>query len=282
VVAPLVASPPPNPLPQGEGENVLTGCSPSPCGRGLGGGAAFILAALFTLQTPRAAAADANALWQIVGERCVPDEKQHDSPKPCEQVDLAGGYAVLKDIVGKTQYLLIPTTRVSGIESPAILAPNAPNYWEDAWQARRYVEDRAGHPLPRDAIGLAINSVSGRTQNQLHIHIDCMRLDVVAALREHASAIGTQWSDFPVPLAGHHYLAMRLEQSDLGRINPFDLLADGIQGARADMGHYTLVLVGATSGFVLLAGHAAPATGNWGAGEQLQDHSCVAASFAAR
>jgi len=258
--------------------------SPSPCGRGSGGGivGAFVLAALFNLITPRAAAADANALWQIVGEQCVPDEKQYDSPKPCERVDLAGGYAVLKDIVGKTQYLLIPTTRVSGIESPAILAPNAPNYWEDAWQARRYVEDRAGHPLPRNVIGLAINSISGRTQNQLHIHIDCMRLDVVAALRDHASAIGTQWSKFPVPLAGHHYMAMRLEQSDLGRINPFDLLADGIPSARADMGHYTLVLVGAKSGFVLLAGHATPATGNWGAGEQLQDHSCVAASFAER
>jgi CDP-diacylglycerol pyrophosphatase len=105
---------------------------------------------------------------------------------------------------------------------------------------------------------------------------------VVAALREHASAIGTLWSKFPVPLAGHNYMAMRLEQSDLGRINPFDLLADGIQGARADMGRYTLVLVGATSGFVLLAGHARPATGNWGAGEQLQDHACAAATVASR
>ncbi len=48
------------------------------------------------------------------------------------------------------------------------------------------------------------------------------------------------------------------------------------------MGHYTLVLVGAMSGFVLLAGHADPATGNWGAGEQLQDHACAAATVAAR
>ena len=247
-----------------------------------GGSIAAILAAFLLLQTPRAAAADANALWQIVGEQCVPDEKQHDSPKPCEQVDLTGGYAVLKDIVGRTQYLLIPTRRVSGIESPAILAPNAPNYWEDAWQARRYVEDRAGHPLPRDVIGLAINSISGRTQNQLHIHIDCIRLDVAAALREHASAVGTQWSKFPVPLVGHEYMAMRLDEPELGGINPFDLLANGIQGARADMGHYTLVLVGAMSGFVLLAGHADPATGNWGAGEQLQDHTCAAATVAAR
>jgi CDP-diacylglycerol pyrophosphatase len=244
--------------------------------------AAFILAALFTLQTPRAAAADANALWQIVGEQCVPDEKQNHSPKPCEQVDLAGGYAVLKDIVGNTQFLLIPTARISGIASPAVLAPDAPNYWQDAWEARRYVEERAHRPLPRDAIGLAINSMYALSQNQLHIHVDCMRLDVIAALREHASDIGTQWSKFPVPLAGHDYTAMRLDQPELGHANPFDLLADGIPGAHAEMGHYTLIVVGAKAGFVLLAGHATPATGDRGWGEQLQDHACAAATVAAR
>jgi CDP-diacylglycerol pyrophosphatase len=52
------------------------------------------------------------------------------------------------------------------------------------------------------------------------------------------------------------------------------------------MGHYTLVVVGDTvqgkDGFVVLAGHASPATGNWGSGEQLQDHACAAATAASR
>jgi CDP-diacylglycerol pyrophosphatase len=235
---------------------------------------------------PRFASADANALWHIVGALCVPDEKDNHSPRPCEEVNLGGGYAVLKDRNGKTQFLLIPTKRITGIESPAILAPDAPNYWEAAWQARRFVDERAQRQLPRNVIGLAINSISGRTQNQLHIHVDCMRLDVISALREHAAAIGPKWAKFPVPLAGHEYMAMRLNQADLANTNPFVLLADGVPGARADMGHATLVVVGDTyqrkDGFVLLAGHAIPATGNWGAGEQLQDHSCAAASFAAQ
>lgn len=246
----------------------------------------LVAACLAGLAVARGLASDPNALWHIVGEQCVPDEKQHHSPRPCEMVDLAGGYAVLKDIVGKTQFLLIPTARVGGIESPQVLQPDAPNYWQAAWQARRYVDDRAHRQLPRDAIGLAINSVSGRTQNQLHIHVDCMRLDVVAALREHAAAIGSQWAKFPVPLVDHGYLAMRLTQAELTGVNPFVLLADGVPDARSDMGHFTLVVVGDTyqgkDGFVLLAGRANPATRNWGSGEELQDHACAAATVAAR
>ncbi|HXA24513.1 MAG TPA: CDP-diacylglycerol diphosphatase [Acetobacteraceae bacterium] len=245
-----------------------------------------LFGALALSAAPRPASADANALWHIVSEQCVADQKQNHSPVPCAEVNLAGGYAVLKDLIGNTQFLLIPTTRMSGIESADVLSPSAPNYWADAWQARSFVEDRVRRHLPRDMIGLAINSISGRTQNQLHIHIDCIRLDVHAALREHAAAIGTHWSRFPVPLVGHDYMAMRVEQAELGAINPFVLLADGVAGARSDMAHETLVVIGDSfqgkDGFVLLAGHATPATGNWGAGEQLLDHACAAATVAAQ
>jgi CDP-diacylglycerol pyrophosphatase len=219
----------------------------------------------------RHAGADADTLWHIVGGQCVSDEQQNHSPKPCAQVDLTGGYAVLKDSDGATQFLLIPTARVSGIESPDILAPNAPNYWDAAWQARRFVEDNAHRQLPRDAIGLAINASDARSQDQLHIHVDCLRPDVRAALHEHADAIGANWERFPVPLAGHDYMAMRLTQEELGKTDPFMLLADGIQGARADMAHYTLVVAGDPDGFVLLAERAR------GHGEDLEDHDCALA-----
>ena len=161
---------------------------------------------------PTARAADPSALWHIVHDRCVPDEQEQHDPAPCAEVDLTGGYAVLKDLDGNTQFLLIPTARVGGIEDEVVLAPDAPNYLAAAWQARRFVDQRAGHDLPRDDIALAINSVYGRTQDQLHIHIDCIRPDVRAALTQHQAAIGPRWADFPVPLAGHHYRAMRLDQ----------------------------------------------------------------------
>jgi CDP-diacylglycerol pyrophosphatase len=237
-----------------------------------------LLLAGMALTTARAA--DPSALWHIVHDRCVPDEQSKQDPAPCASVDLAHGYAVLKDRDGATQFLLIPTARVSGIEDAAILAPDAPNYWDAAWQARHDVEQRAGHALARDVLSLAINSPSGRTQDQLHIHIDCLRADVRAALAQHQAEIGPQWSTFPVPLAGHRYRAMRLPGADLGGTNPFRLLAAGVP--QAEMGEHTLVLAGATfaaneQGFILLDDRADLTAGDRASGEELQDHDCALA-----
>src|SRR5215831_11615476 len=127
-----------------------------------------LLAAVSAIAVSRTSvrAADPNALWNIVHGRCVPDQTAHNEPAPCVRVELAGGWAVLKDIVGATQFLLIPTARVTGIEDPQILAPGAPNYWLAAWEARRFVEQRAPAPLAHDDILLAINSEGARSQNQ--------------------------------------------------------------------------------------------------------------------
>jgi CDP-diacylglycerol pyrophosphatase len=229
---------------------------------------------------------DPNALWSIVNGSCVPDQQQHGDPAPCAEVDLSAGeeegYAVLKDLVGPLQFLLIATGRITGIESPSILEPDATNYFAAAWQARSFVEERAGRTLPRDWVSLAINSEQARSQTQLHIHVDCVRADVHQALTEHASEIGAVWTSFPVPLAGQRYSAIAVSGEDLDAVNPFDLLADGVPGARTDMGDQTLVVVGAMGpdgepGFVVLADHVDAATGDRGSGESLQDHTSCAA-----
>jgi CDP-diacylglycerol pyrophosphatase len=222
-----------------------------------------------------AARADPNALWDIVNDRCVPDQQQHGDPAPCALVD--GDSAVLKDLVGDRQFLLIPTARVTGIESPELLAPDAPNYFADAWRARSFVDERAGFTLPRDWVSLAINSEDARTQDQLHIHVDCVRADVAEALAVHADAVGPAWAPFPVPLVGDEYSAIAVEGEDID-VNPFQLLADGIAGAREDMGRQTLVVVGAylpggRPGFVILADHVDVALGDTAGGEALQDHA---------
>ena len=226
-------------------------------------------------------ARDPDALWLVVHDLCVPDQRRFGSPSPCIEVDPAAGYVILKAPSGPTHFLLVPTARVTGIEDPAILAPSAPNYWAQAWRARRHVERRAGRALGRDEVSLAINSVAGRTQDQLHIHIDCIKPAVRAALQAHAAAVGPRWAPFPTPLAGELYLARRFDGPDLAGVNPFQLLAE-LPRARAAMGAETLVVTGATGpdgrpGFVLLAGQAIPGTRDKGSGEDLQDHRCALA-----
>lgn len=243
--------------------------------------AAAILTVLAVAGCAPAAAADPDALWSIVNGQCVPDQRTNDDPAPCALVDLGGGeprgYAVLKDVDGATQFLLIPTERITGIESPQILAPDAPNYLAEAWRTRSFVERRAGRALPRDWMSVAINSAAARTQNQLHLHIDCLRADVHQALAAHAEDIGTMWVPFPVALAGQQYRAMALSGAELDTVNPFRLLADGLPIGDT-MAAQTLVVVGGTeadgrSGFVLLAGRADPASPGSGSGEDLQDHA---------
>jgi CDP-diacylglycerol pyrophosphatase len=229
-----------------------------------------------------AQAADPSTLWNIDHEKCVPNMRDNNDPAPCSIVDLAAGYVVLKDIVGATQFLLMPTVRISGIESPAVLAPDAPNYWDLAWRARYLSEQRAGKPLLRDTLSLAINSPYGRTQDELHIHIDCVRRDVRDALAAHRDAIGTAWDRFPEALADQTWRARRVDGSDLGPVNPFRLLAEADANAAADMGKHTLVVVGMTwpdnvAGFAILDGKVDLSTGNRGSGEVLQDHDCALA-----
>ena len=222
--------------------------------------------------------ADSNALWNIVNGQCVPRQIAQHTASPCSAVSLTGGYAVLKDLKGKYQYLLIPTRRVSGIEDPYLETAAAPNYFADAWAERTWLEAQLGRTVPRSDVALAVNSIYGRTQNQLHIHIDCLRPDVAAALAAHAGQIGGNWAPLPLPPFKHVYLAEQIDSGDLAGINPFTLIA--AQRPNQKMALETAVIVGARSadgkpGFYLLSSSADLADHDVGAGEELQDQSCA-------
>jgi CDP-diacylglycerol pyrophosphatase len=229
------------------------------------------------------ARADPMALWRIVHGECVPHVEAGLGPKPCERVDLDGGVeqgvAILKDLVGIAQMLAIPTRRITGIEDPQMLAPDAPPVFAVAWSAKTLVEARLGRALPREAVGLAINSKWARSQQQLHVHVDCMAIPVVKALAEYASALDGVWRAMTVPLHGRIYFARRVDSADLVDVAPLQLLADGVEGARAHMGAYSLAAVGATfdgkPGFVLVADQFSLEGG--GHAEDVQDHDCAIA-----
>jgi len=144
------------------------------------------------------------------------------------------------------------------------------------------VAARLGHRLPRDAYGLVINSVQGRTQEQLHIQVDCMRADVRDQLRAHAGQVGGAWAPFAVPLLGRSHAALRISGEQLGSNNPSKLLASGVPGASGEMGLHTLIVAGTVAGgqpgFVLLDRRVTKEEGDRGNGTELLDRACGVAT----
>jgi CDP-diacylglycerol pyrophosphatase len=219
------------------------------------------------------------ALWRVVHALCMTDMKISGHPAPCLEVN-PDGYVVLRDPGARTEVLLVPTVQLIGIESPQLLAPESPNYWQAAWDARRYLAMRVGGTVPREDIGLAVNSVFGRTQDQLHIHVDCVLPEVKAALAAHENEIGERFAPLGFTLAGKHYRARRLDGEDLGGQNPFKLLAGSGLDAGGDMSRQTLAVVAVRwpdgrPGFVLLATTGGTLENPSGASEALLDHSCA-------
>ena len=219
-----------------------------------------------------------SALRQIVQEQCVVHWQEHHNPAPCERVFLAdpknanSGYAVLAAPGGGAHYLLVPTRTMAGIESSELLDPDAPNHFAEAWHARGLINAFVGHDAPRTVIGLAVGIAQSRTQDQFHIHIECLQQDTFKALRASAENVSDVWS--PITIAGSTYQALRITADGLDASNLFELLATLSPDARHHMGNYTLIVAGMqfkdAPGFVVLAG-----TGP--SGEILLDSTCAVA-----
>lgn len=236
--------------------------------------AAFLLSIGVLVAGPAVGARPRDALWRVVHQLCVPDKRITGLPAPCTAVDPARGTALVKDS-GATGYLLVPTRRISGVEDPQLMQPGIPRYWRAAWDARVRVERRARRPLTRDMLGMAVNAAAGRTQDQLHIHIDCVRAGVRDTLAQARGRLGPEWQD--VDLLGHGYRVRSLTEAQLAEDDPFRLAAAGDPAARAGPRGRTIAVIGAwlgpeTPGFWLVVAEATPA--NRGHAEELLDHGC--------
>jgi CDP-diacylglycerol pyrophosphatase len=220
-----------------------------------------------------------DALRQIVQNQCLVDWVQHQSPAPCERIFLAdpqnpqgSGYAILPDKKGAAHYLLIPTQTMHGFDAEELLDPDLPNYFAQAWKARDVITKFVGHPVLRTAIGLAVNNAHSRSQDQFHIHIDCLRQDVVDSLHAEAEHVAGKWA--PITVMGSTYQAMRIEAVSLDGASPFELVAELGPQVKHHLGDYTVVVAGmqykSGAGFMLL-------TGTGPTGELLLDSSCAVA-----
>ena len=204
------------------------------------------LAACSTSSSP----AHSNALWLLVNAGC----NQGWAPVPSLQCHPEHGDAVLKDRCGATHFLLMPMARRTGVESAELLRDDEPDYFGDAWAARDRVIAASGRSDVRvDELGLAINSRWGRSQDQLHIHIDFVRAEVRDAIaqwrRQGASAPS-------LSLFGHTYRIIHV--AALREPSPFQRAAGAADTLQQREMNTIAVIGDSTSGFTVLFGRADP------------------------
>lgn len=214
---------------------------------------------------------NSHQLWQIVSQRCVPEQQRHHSPSPCLLVDLAQRYAVFNDRNGPLHTLLIPTDKIAGIESAELLNRGTENYFQHGWDQRHLLQQQATFPLPDRYLAQAINSRYGRTQNQLHIHLACLKPDVYQAVQQQKNAISHQWQALETRLSGRRYIAIKVAATT----NPFLALAAYLQAQGDSMENYGLIrLVTDANETILLATRVQLTAFSLGTAEELLDVNC--------
>ncbi|MEW5494407.1 CDP-diacylglycerol diphosphatase [Enterobacter cloacae] len=218
---------------------------------------------------------DTNALWKIVNEQCVPNQEQNNDPTPCLKVDLSDRYVLFKDSKGPVHDLVMPTYKVSGIESPELQLDGTPPFFAFAWSERKHLDTEAGRPLPDSTVSLAVNSKYGRSQDQLHIHVSCLKDNVSAVLESEGANISNEWKPIQQKIEGHEYIARKLNGTDLEKEDPIKLLNDYVKNINDKIGNYGLAVSFLRDGSVVaLATRFDLLSLNLGSAGEIQDYSC--------
>lgn len=239
-------------------------------------------AALFSLLAgPAKAEMDRNQLWSIVSFKCMRHLAKAEAAIPCDSIDTTKGWdrgiAYLKDGVGIARMLAIPTHPVSGIEDPAVLAKDEPNYFAAAWNAQGLFPMRLHAVAPSTSVGVVVDAKVARDQDQLHVIVDCLKPEVAASLSSEAGNVKSRWAMMSVPLNGRTYWARRVDATDPENVWPLQLLVDDLPGAKDALADWSLALTQPASlkgqGFLILADRVEGEQG--GRPRDLLDPSCA-------
>ncbi len=245
---------------------------------------ATIIIVLALLLPVAATAGERGLLWRVV-QTCVATHSLVGVVFPCLAVDVRAGvdrgYVIVRSPFETAHVVVSPTIRTAGIEADRLRAPDAPNYFAAAWASRRFVTDGLAHRPDRFDLALAVNSKFGRSQDQLHIHVDCVRQEIKRALAAQSHSIRPgSWTRVAVLPRAPRYLVTALEDPDLAGTNVFALVQNGLAVDADAMAEMTIVVVGADvgsrPGFYVLARHRVPNSRDEAHGEALMDHACSA------
>ncbi|WP_347555994.1 CDP-diacylglycerol diphosphatase [Robbsia sp. KACC 23696] len=161
-------------------------------------------------------------------------------PNLCVRFDRACDVVVLKDVKGKSHYLLLPISSISGIESPDLQQFETLPYLYYAWfSALEFVGSRRNGI----EISLAINAQTTRTQDHLHIHLDRVKPDVYDSLKW--ADVSTDWSEWAYD--GDLWHVRRMSLDELKATNVFATIADELPGPADRMTRRTVFITGAPS-----------------------------------
>jgi CDP-diacylglycerol pyrophosphatase len=192
----------------------------------------------------------------------------------CREYNPERSFVILKDNASDkpAAYLIIPATPVTGIEDKQVFHSPVADIWQYGWEeSTRFLR------VPYRVVGLAINSVEARSQNQLHIHISCVR-PAVANLLERARRLRTdtmQPSQLRLPPGNHLYRVVVVHEL-LRHDSPFEVVS-GFPGAKDAMARQSIAVIGSRvpETYYLLSTAAGP--GNPGSAEELLDQTCARA-----
>lgn len=225
--------------------------------------ALLCIGATFAFATePAAASPIRGALWRVI-EACLINHRLTGAAFPCLEVNVPGGnergYVVLRPPFSASNLILAPTRKSAGVEDPSLEAPGAPNYFEDAWRARRFLDSSPQRPPPRAGVVLAVNSRPTRSQDQLHIHIGCLPPSARRTIEAFAAAAPLdRWIPLGRPFRGLGFRGRLIARDNLIGVNPFRLATETLPTSSADRSLLTIAVAGIAlpnerQGFVLLA-----------------------------
>jgi CDP-diacylglycerol pyrophosphatase len=209
------------------------------------------------------------ALWQVV-RTCVADFRLTGAAFPCLEVDLSGGQergdVILRSPLSN-DLIVAPTRQIVGIEDPFLQPPGAPNYFSAAWRARSFLKGADGRTPERDEIALVANSAVVRTQDQLHIHVGCLKSPAKRALDAAAPKVPIgKWVRIGAVIPHTVFWGMRIKGTDPSDIEPFRLAAEVIVDKVITLRNLTIAEVGVRvegdSQFLVLVSYA-ETTGGW-------------------
>ncbi len=192
------------------------------------------------------------ALWSVV-RTCQLAKTTLGIAAPC--IDIRSSYdgysvAILRVPLSGAHLLVVPLTRIPGIEAPELRGPAGGAYLSAAWMARRDLHNGAD-VNDWDSFGMAINSAKNRSQDQLHIHVDCLTTQARASFKKLIST-DDRWK-----LLSNGLWARVVHTEDLRVPNPFAMMSDVLPPSRdglaaANLGVAGVRFLNGTRGFVLL------------------------------